>query len=77
MAVLGDTLDKIAAEKAGIIKKGTKLVLESQEKDAMDVLPVSYTHLQAASSPKIPSPSKISVSFFVPRRLLISSQVSL
>ena len=38
MAVLGDTLDKIASEKAGIIKKGTKLVLESQEKDAMDVL---------------------------------------
>ena len=38
MAVLGDTLDKIAAEKAGIIKNGTKLVLESQEKDAMDVL---------------------------------------
>ena len=38
MAVLGETLDKIAAEKAGIIKKGTKLVLESQEKDAMDVL---------------------------------------
>ena len=38
MAVLGDTLDKIAAEKAGIIKKGTKLILESQEKDAMDVL---------------------------------------
>ena len=29
---LGDTLDKIAAEKAGIIKNGTKLVLESQEK---------------------------------------------
>lgn len=38
MAVLGDTLDKIAAEKAGIIKKGTKLVLESQEKEALDVL---------------------------------------
>lgn len=38
MAVLGDTLDKIAAEKAGIIKNGTKLVLESQGKDAMDVL---------------------------------------
>ncbi len=38
MAGLGDTLDKIAAEKAGIIKKGTKLVLESQKKDAMDVL---------------------------------------
>ena len=38
MAGFGARLDKIAAEKAGIIKKGTKLVLESQEKDAMDVL---------------------------------------
>lgn len=38
MAILGDTLDKIAAEKAGIIKKSTKLVLESQEREAMDVL---------------------------------------
>ena len=38
MALLGDTLPKIAAEKAGIIKHGTALVLESQEKEAMDVL---------------------------------------
>ena len=38
MAILGDTLAKIAAEKAGIIKHGTALVLESQEKEAMDVL---------------------------------------
>ena len=38
MAILGDTLAKIAAEKAGIIKRGTALVLESQEKEAMDVL---------------------------------------
>lgn len=38
MAVLGDTLGKIAWEKAGIIKRGTRLVLESQQKEAMDVL---------------------------------------
>lgn len=38
MAILGDTLDKIAAEKAGVIKKGTKLVMESQEQEAMEVL---------------------------------------
>ena len=38
MAILGDTLDKIAAEKAGIIKKGTKLVLESQKQEAMQIL---------------------------------------
>ena len=38
MQYLGNTLQEIAREKAGIIKKGTKLVLESQKKDAMDVL---------------------------------------
>lgn len=38
MAILGDTLSQIAGEKAGILKKGTKLVMESQEKEAMDVL---------------------------------------
>lgn len=38
MAILGGTLDKIAAEKAGVIKKGTKLVMESQEQEAMEVL---------------------------------------
>lgn len=31
MAILGDTLVEIAQEKAGIIKKGTKLICESQE----------------------------------------------
>lgn len=31
MQFLGDTLEQIAAEKAGIIKKGTRLILESQE----------------------------------------------
>lgn len=38
MAVLGDTLEEIAAEKAGIIKKGTSLVLESQEEAVLSVL---------------------------------------
>ena len=38
MAILGDTLSQIAAEKAGIIKRGTSLVLESQEEEAMQPL---------------------------------------
>lgn len=37
MAVLGDTLEKIAAEKAGIMKKGTKLIIESQKKEVEEV----------------------------------------
>lgn len=37
-AILGNTLEKIAAEKAGIIKKGTFLVLESQEESVLAVL---------------------------------------
>lgn len=37
MAVLGDTLEKIAAEKAGIIKKGTKLIIESQKEEVEEV----------------------------------------
>ena len=37
----------------------------------------SVREAQAASRPKIPSPSKMRVSFFVPSRELISSQVSL
>lgn len=38
MEVLGDTLDKIAAEKAGILKRGTRAVIESQEPEALDVI---------------------------------------
>lgn len=38
VAILGDTLEQISVEKAGIIKKGTTLVLESQEKEAENVL---------------------------------------
>lgn len=37
MAVLGNTLPEIAVEKAGVIKKGTSLVLESQEAEVMTV----------------------------------------
>ena len=37
MAVLGNTLPEIAVEKTGIIKKGTSLVLESQEAEVMTV----------------------------------------
>ncbi len=38
MAVLGDTLAKIAAEKAGIIKPGVPLVSAPQKDEAMEVL---------------------------------------
>ncbi len=37
MAILGDTLPEIAAEKAGIIKTGTKVVIESQEPEVEEV----------------------------------------
>ena len=33
MAILGDTLPQIAKEKAGIMKKGAKIICESQEKE--------------------------------------------
>lgn len=38
MAILGDTLAQIAAEKAGIIKPGVSAVFAPQEKEALDVL---------------------------------------
>lgn len=43
MAILGDTLPQIAAEKSGVIKKGTRLVMESQEPEVLKVF------LEAAS----------------------------
>ena len=52
MAILGDTLDKIAAEKAGVIKKGTKLVMESQEQEAMEVL-LKTVEKEEVTEPKI------------------------
>lgn len=38
MELLGDSLDKIAYEKAGILKAGTKLVMEMQEPEAAQVI---------------------------------------
>ena len=38
MAVLGDTLDKIAAEKAGIIKPGVPVISAPQKDEALEVL---------------------------------------
>ena len=38
MAVLGDTLAKIAGEKAGIIKKGVPVVSSTQKEEALEVL---------------------------------------
>ena len=38
MAVLGDTLAKIAGEKAGIIKRGVPVVFSSQKEEALEVL---------------------------------------
>lgn len=37
-AVLGNTLAKIASEKAGILKRGTRAVIESQETEALEIL---------------------------------------
>lgn len=37
MAILGDTLEEIASEKAGIIKSGTHLVVESQDESVKEV----------------------------------------
>lgn len=45
-AVLGNTLEEIAAEKAGILKKGTYAVMESQEQEALDVLLEQCKELQ-------------------------------
>lgn len=36
--ILGDTIEKIAEEKCGIIKRGTHLITCSQEKDALEVM---------------------------------------
>ena len=38
VSILGDTLSQIASEKAGIIKRGSSVVLESQESEAESVL---------------------------------------
>lgn len=45
MAILGDTLEKIAYEKAGIIRKNTPVVCERQETAAMRVIVDEYCRL--------------------------------
>lgn len=44
-AILGNTLEKIAKEKAGIIKKGSLLVTEMQEAEAQDVIRDAYQRM--------------------------------
>ena len=49
MTILGNTLEKIAREKAGIIKKGTHLVVESQEDTVLAVLDQTAKEAEACS----------------------------
>jgi dihydrofolate synthase/folylpolyglutamate synthase len=44
---LGDTLDKIAAEKAGIIKRGVPVIVAAQHRDALAVIERQAARLQA------------------------------
>lgn len=54
--ILGNTLGEIAAEKAGIIKKGTRLVTESQEPEALRVI---LKAAEQAESCQVVNPSEI------------------
>jgi dihydrofolate synthase/folylpolyglutamate synthase len=47
---LGDTLAKIAAEKAGIVKEGVPVVSASQEKEALEVIEKKCAELKAPLS---------------------------
>ncbi len=58
MAILGDTLPEIAAEKAGIIKKGTTLICESQEPEVEEIFrkaaeEVGVKHIEMINSEQI------------------------
>jgi dihydrofolate synthase/folylpolyglutamate synthase len=44
---LGDTLDKIAAEKAGIIKQGVPVIVASQHRDALTVIERQAARMKA------------------------------
>lgn len=57
MAILGNTLEEIAAEKAGIIKKGTRLILESQTPEVTEVL-TSFARSQEVTWCKTVNPSE-------------------
>jgi dihydrofolate synthase/folylpolyglutamate synthase len=50
MAILGDTIEAIAQEKAGIIKPGVPLVVAPQEPDAARVLKETYERVNGTDS---------------------------
>jgi dihydrofolate synthase/folylpolyglutamate synthase len=50
MAILGDAIEAIAQEKAGIIKPGVPLVAAPQEPDASRVLKETYEHVNGTGS---------------------------
>lgn len=56
MQILGDTLEKIAAEKAGIIKSRVPVITVPQESSAMKVIEETAAHLSAPLT-KIPETS--------------------
>lgn len=60
MAVLGNTLEEIAAEKAGIIKEGCPLVTHKQQTSVLDVLRME---LERVSGTEMYEPSKEEYSF--------------
>ncbi|MBR3769479.1 MAG: bifunctional folylpolyglutamate synthase/dihydrofolate synthase [Lachnospiraceae bacterium] len=60
MAILGNTLVEIAGEKAGIIKKGTKLVCESQEPEVEEVFQKAAEQV-GVSSIEILAPERIEI----------------
>lgn len=49
MAILGNTLPEIAAEKAGIIKKGTHVICESQDEGIENIFKDTAKQVEAAS----------------------------
>lgn len=60
-AVLGDTVEKIAAEKAGIIKPGSPCVLYCQQESVMDVVRASCA--DAGSSLTVTDPAQLTPMF--------------
>ena len=60
MAILGNTLPEIAAEKAGIIKKGTKLICESQDAEVEEIFR-NAAEEAGVSSIEIINPERIQI----------------
>lgn len=60
MAILGDTLVEIAGEKAGIIKKGTRLICESQDPEVEELFRKKAKQMEVRSV-EIIKPEKIRI----------------